>query len=346
MVQKAHQKAQKATRKPTVRTVTTTQPASSATRKVNKLATDIEHYLHHLRNERRLSPHTVLNYSRDLQHLLAFCEVRDLAHWSELDSHQIRAHIAARHRLGLNGRSLQRELSAIRRFYDYLVREAQVKVNPAMGIAAPKAQKKLPNTLDVDQISQLLDRQPLFVDSAKKQKDPHIMRDLAMLELMYSSGLRLAELVSLNVGDIDFKDHIVPVTGKGSKTRILPVGSQALKAVQQWLSVRTQWLRSDNAGEMALFLSQRGRRISVRSVQERFYRWGLQQELQGRLHPHRLRHSFASHLLESSGDLRAVQELLGHADISTTQIYTHLDFQHLAKVYDAAHPRARRAQKK
>lgn len=312
----------------------------------SKLARDISRYLHHLRDERRLSPHTVLSYSRDLQHLLQYCVVQDLAHWRDLDSHRIRAHIAARHRQGLNGRSLQRELSAIRRFYDYLLREAKVKINPAMGIAAPKAQKKLPNSLDVDQIQQLLDVRPKQTDMAHAHDASLQIRDLAMLELMYSSGLRLAELVSINLGDIDFRDQTVPVTGKGSKTRILPVGSQAIKAVQQWIPLRAQYLRSDNSNEQALFLSQRGKRLSVRSVQERFYRWGQQQGLQGRLHPHRLRHSFASHLLESSGDLRAVQELLGHADISTTQIYTHLDFQHLAKVYDAAHPRAKRTQKK
>ena len=297
-----------------------------------------QRYLDHLRHERRLSPHTVSNYQRDLQRLQEYCQAAGIAHWRQLDSHQLRAFVAKRHRNGLNGRSLQRELSAMRQFFEFLVREGVVKANPVQGISAPKAQKKLPNAMDVDQVSRLL--QP--DSSANEAADSLVVRDLAMLELMYSSGLRLAELLSLNVGDIDVRDHTVPVTGKGSKTRIVPVGSQAISALQRWLTLRPQLAAE---GERALFVSRRGSRLSPRSVQQRFHQWGIKQGLDSRLHPHRLRHSFASHILESSGDLRAVQELLGHADISTTQIYTHLDFQHLAKVYDKAHPRARKKTK-
>jgi len=297
-----------------------------------------QRYLDHLRLERRLSPHTVSNYQRDLQRLQEYCEASGIDDWRGLDSHHLRAFVARRHRQGLNGRSLQRELSAVRRFFDFLVRESVLKANPAQGINAPRAQKKLPNALDVDQVSRLLQPE----QSTSKQADPLQLRDLAMLELMYSSGLRLAELLSLNVGDIDSRDHTVPVTGKGSKTRIVPVGSQAIAALKAWLKVRGQLAQEQ---EQALFVSQRGGRLSARAVQQRFYQWGIRQGLDSRLHPHRLRHSFASHILESSGDLRAVQELLGHADISTTQIYTHLDFQHLARVYDKAHPRARKKNK-
>lgn len=295
----------------------------------------IEHYLAHLRHERRLSPHTLSGYQQDLTRLAEYCREQCVDSWQTLDSHHIRNFVSTRHRRGLNGRSLQRELSAVRRFYEYLVREGIVTVNPAVGIATPKTQKKLPNTLDVDQVSQLLK-----IDaSVRAAADPLIIRDLAMLELMYSSGLRLAELVAINVGDIDMQDRLVPVTGKGSKTRILPVGKQAIDELRRWLQVRPKLAAAE---EQALFVSKRGTRLSHRAVQQRFQRWGVQQQLDSRLHPHRLRHSFASHMLESSGDLRAVQELLGHADISTTQIYTHLDFQHLASVYDKAHPRARK----
>jgi integrase/recombinase XerC len=295
----------------------------------------LQRYLDHLRHERRLSPHTISNYQRDLHCLHEYCEASGLTDWRHIDSHQLRAFVAKRHRNGLNGRSLQRALSAMRRFFDFLMREGVVKANPVRGISAPKAQKKLPNAMDVDQVSRLLQPDGATV----KADDPLVLRDLAMLELMYSSGLRLAELLSLNMGDIDLRDHTVPVTGKGAKTRIVPVGSQAIAALQRWLKERPQLAAQD---ERALFVSRRGGRLSARAVQQRFYQWGIKQGLDSRLHPHRLRHSFASHILESSGDLRAVQELLGHADISTTQIYTHLDFQHLARVYDKAHPRARK----
>ncbi|MCI0507662.1 MAG: tyrosine recombinase XerC [Gammaproteobacteria bacterium] len=288
-------------------------------------------FVNHLKNERRLSPHTVSNYSRDLQQFGLYGEEQNIADWRECNVHFMRAYIAALFRKGLGGRSIQRHIAAVRSFFSYLVREDIVKANPVAGLSAPKAERKLPSPLDVDQISRLLDDN----DIGK----PVLIRDLAMMELMYSSGLRLAELISLNVDDIDFNEGTVPVTGKGSKTRVLPVGKYALERLEHWFSVRNSMCPP---AQRALFVSQRGQRISARNVQERFRQWGVRQAIDGHIHPHRLRHSFASHLLESSGDLRAVQELLGHADISTTQIYTHLDFQHLAQVYDRAHPRARK----
>lgn len=283
-----------------------------------------------LRHERRLSPHTLKNYQRDLRQFLTWCETQKIARWSRVSQHQVRAYIAQRHRQGMSGKSLQRELSSLRSLFDYLLREQQVECNPARGVRAPKAQRKLPATLDADQINQLLE-QPA--------DDPLVLRDHAMMELFYSSGLRLAELVSLNLVDLDLDDASLEVTGKGSKTRRAPIGSKARQALEAWLGVR---MALAAPLEEALFVSRRGRRISPRTVQQRTQLWAKKAGSPTDVHPHMLRHSFASHLLESSGDLRAVQELLGHADISTTQIYTHLDFQHLAKVYDQAHPRAKK----
>lgn len=291
----------------------------------------LKSFFDHLKTEKRLSPHTVSNYSRDLDQFYQYCELQDVKHWRECHVFFMRTFIATKYRKGLSGRSIQRHLASIRSFFNFLVREAVIKNNPMIGLSAPKSERKLPSPLDVDQVSQLLEN--------NNSDDPLITRDLAMLELMYSSGLRLAELVSLNINDIDFKEAVVPVTGKGRKTRIVPVGKIALQRLRQWCSVRDNYCASD---QVALFVSLRGCRISVRTVQQRFKIWGIKKGLDSHLHPHRLRHSFASHLLESSGDLRAVQELLGHSDISTTQIYTHLDFQHLAEVYDRAHPRARK----
>ncbi|WP_455198400.1 tyrosine recombinase XerC [Kaarinaea lacus] len=290
----------------------------------------IEDYLNHLETERRLSPHTISNYRRDLGSLLDYCNSSGVTDWKALDAQHVRSWVARRHRQGLGGRSLSRALSALRSYLQFLVRENHLKNNVAKGIRAPKAPRKLPEPLDVDEMGQLL---------KASDNDPLTLRDLAMLELMYSSGLRLAELVSLNLGDVDLRDGSVPVTGKGGKTRIVPVGRHAARALKDWLVQRNDLAK---AGEPALFVSRQGRRITPRAVQQRFRLKGIKQGLDSRVHPHKLRHAFASHLLESSGDLRAVQELLGHADISTTQIYTHLDFQHLAEVYDKAHPRARK----
>lgn len=284
----------------------------------------------YLKTLHHLSEHTRNAYQRDLQHIINFCNQQNINKWSDLDGRQLRGFVAMRHRQGIGGRSLQRNLSAIRSFYRYLIKEGKVKNNPAEGIIAPKSPRKLPKVLDADQTNQLVE-----ID----EQDNLAIRDKAMLELIYSSGLRLAELISLNLNDIDFNDRIITVTGKGKKTRSVPVGRHAIKAIKRWLKIRNTMT---NDSEQGLFVSKRGKRISPRSVQERLKQWAIRQGLPNHVHPHMLRHSFASHLLESSGDLRAVQELLGHADISTTQVYTHLDFQHLAKVYDDAHPRAHR----
>ena len=287
-------------------------------------------FLHHLRHERRLSPHTLSNYRRDLERIHAWCLEQNLASWQELTQQQIRDYTAQRHRQGISGKSLQRELSTLRSLYRYLLREGVCDNNPVQGVRAPKTGRKLPATLDADQLGQLLDT---------PAGDALGLRDLAIMELFYSSGLRLAELVSLDPRDIDMADATLEVTGKGAKTRRVPVGSKALQALHRWLEVRDSLASRD---EQALFVSRRGKRLRPRSIQSRLKKWAIEQGAARSLHPHLLRHSFASHLLESSGDLRAVQELLGHADISTTQIYTHLDFQHLAQVYDAAHPRAKK----
>ncbi|MCC6208342.1 MAG: tyrosine recombinase XerC [Gammaproteobacteria bacterium] len=290
----------------------------------------IAHFLESLRVERRLSPHTLSAYRRDLASLDAFCAAEAIAHWNQLTAHHIRALVAAQHRRGLDGRSLQRLLSALRSFFEYLIGQQELGHNPAAGIRAPKSPRRLPDTLDVDQMIRLLE---LPADG------PLAIRDRAIMELFYSSGLRLSELVNLDITDLDLNDGTVRVTGKGNKTRIVPVGRHAREALKTWIDQR---MAIPGPDEQALFIGLAGRRMTPRAIQARIKLWARRQGLDINLHPHMLRHSFASHLLESSGDLRAVQELLGHADISTTQIYTHLDFQHLAQVYDAAHPRAKR----
>lgn len=290
---------------------------------------DISAFLDHLRIERRLSPRTLEAYRHDLLSLHQHRAARDLPGWDLLDTQHLRRFIASQHQQGLSPRSLQRLLSAIRSFYRFLQREGRAQQNPALDLRAPKAARPLPRTLDADLATQLLD--------SPGEDDWLGRRDQAMLELFYSSGLRLSELAGLDVCDLDLSQGEVRVTGKGNKTRVLPVGRQARRALQDWLSVRPA--NGDSA--QPLFVSQRGSALTPRAIQLRLRRHGVERIGQ-HLHPHMLRHSFASHMLESSGDLRAVQELLGHADISTTQIYTHLDFQHLAQVYDQAHPRAKR----
>ena len=288
----------------------------------------LERFIEHLRSERRCSAHTCSNYARDLNRFLNYLETADLS-WRTVLPHQVRSYVAHMARAGLAPASIARHLSALRRFYDFQIREKRTEHNPAMGIPAPKRGRPLPAVLDVDQLSHLLDARP---------GDELEIRDRAMWELFYSSGLRLSELTGLDMTGLDLRQGQVRVLGKGGKQRDLPIGRKACDALDQWLEVRPQF-----AGDQpAVFVSQRGRRIHPRTVQQRLQRWGAMLGADRRLHPHLLRHSFASHLLESSGDLRAVQELLGHADIATTQIYTHLDFQHLARVYDQAHPRARR----
>jgi len=289
----------------------------------------IEKFIRHVRFERRLSDLTAKHYQRDLETLFAYCETQDIAGWADLDNEHVRAFTASYFRKGLSPRSLQRRLSAARSFYRYLLREKHVESNPADGVRAPKSAKRLPANLDADRMARLLDI---------KGHGPLIARDKAILELLYSSGLRLAELTDLNVGDVDMADATVRVTGKGNKDRIIPVGRQALKALTVWHPLRRELATLD---EKALFVSNRGTRLSKRSVQARVEHWSRRQGIDMRVYPHLFRHSFATHLLESSNDLRGVQELLGHANISTTQVYTHLDFQHLAQIYDKTHPRAR-----
>jgi integrase/recombinase XerC len=293
----------------------------------------IERFSSHLAHERRMSGHTISAYRHDLLALAEFGGRRKLTTWSALDNSHLRAFAAALHGAGLSPRSIQRHLSAARTFYEFLMREGHCARNPALDVRAPKAKKRLPATLDADQMGRLL---------AFKVDDSLSARDKAIMELFYSSGLRLAELVGLRVSAIDLGDRTVRVLGKGSKTRIVPMGRKCVDALRIWLKERVPLVKT---GVDALFVGKSGRPLSVRAVQLRVGAWGRRQGLSVHIHPHMFRHSFATHLLESSGDLRGVQELLGHADIGTTQIYTHLDFQHLATVYEAAHPRARRRQR-
>jgi len=293
----------------------------------------IERFLAHLALERRMSGHTVAAYRRDLRTMAVFCERRNLKRWDALDNFQVRAFAAAEHAGGMAPRSIQRRLSALRSFYEFLLREGATARNPAQDVRAPKTKKRLPATLDVDQMARLLD---FRVD------DTLSSRDKAIMELFYSSGLRLSELVGLDLAAIDLKDRTVRVVGKGNKARIVPIGRHAIGALTKWLVQRAGLLPRAGAPASPLFVGRSGRQLSVRAVQLRVDTWARRQGLALHVHPHMFRHSFATHLLESSKDLRGVQELLGHADISSTQIYTHLDFQHLASVYDAAHPRARR----
>ena len=285
-------------------------------------------YLAYLGNERRYSPLTIENYARDIRQLFAAAEEAPLI---DLKSYQIRRFIAQLHGKGLGGKSLARMLSAWRGFYTYLIRDHHYTNNPCAGLRAPKSARNLPHILSPDEAVRMVD--------LSAADDVLAMRDKAMFELLYSSGLRLAELVGLDPAALDFGDGSVRVTGKGNKTRIIPMGSHAISALQQWLQLRSALAKED---EPALFINRNGGRISARSVQLRMKEWGIKQGLSSNVHPHLLRHSFASHVLQSSGDLRAVQEMLGHASISTTQVYTHLDFQYLAKIYDSAHPRAKK----
>ncbi len=293
----------------------------------------LERFLRHLQRERNYSPHTCEGYRHDLVQMVAYLEERDIAHWSQLQGETIRAYIARLHRQGRSPRSLQHQLSALRSLFHYLLREGEVTTNPAVGLRAPKGVQKLPAILDPDQMAVLLDAAP---------EDTLALRDLAIFELFYSSGLRLSELFVLDLVAVERSLEEIELLGKGRRARIVPIGGKAREALERWLAVRPQLAA---ANEPALFVSRRGGRLSRRAIQVRLKQWGQLTATPHNLHPHLLRHAFASHLLESSGDLRAVQELLGHADIATTQVYTHLDFQHLAKVYDNAHPRAHKRKK-
>lgn len=300
-------------------------------------------FLQRLVQERALSPHTRAAYQHDLAMLATWCDARGIADWSALDHGHVRLFGGQAHAKGLAPRSVQRLLSALRSFYGFLQREGLAGHNPAKDVRAPKVARRLPQTVDADLMQRLLDAAATEAASPPEGADAALAcRDLAIMELLYSSGLRLAELAGLDLPALDLKDHTVNVRGKGNKSRIVPVGSKALQALSQWLPQRALLAPP---GEMAVFLGRNGRRLGVRAIQKRLAEFARRQGLPVHLHPHLFRHSFASHLLESSHDLRGVQELLGHANLSTTQIYTHLDFQHLAHIYDQAHPRARRARR-
>ena len=284
----------------------------------------------YLKNERGLSARTLTAYQRDIEQLLQFLESHEIEQPRQVTQHHIRAFIAQQHRQGLGGKSLQRLLSAIRGLFRWLLREGLAEHNPATPVRAPKSPRHLPATLDADSIRQLLE---IPCDT------PLAIRDKAIMELFYSSGLRLSELATLRWEQLDLVSGMVTVTGKGNRTRMVPVGRMATEALLEWRKNRGVFASFE---QPFVFVSQRGTPIATRTIQSRIRYWAKRQGIPQNIYPHLLRHSFASHVLESSGDLRAVQELLGHADISTTQIYTHLDFQHLAKVYDKAHPRAKK----
>ena len=276
------------------------------------------------------SPHTVAAYRRDLFAFADHLAERGISDWHAVTTPCVRHYIASRHRASAHGRSLARQLSALRALFTYLGEHGVVTSNPAQSVRAPKSERRLPRALDVDQMTSLIER---------GGDTPLDVRDRAMWELLYSSGLRVSELVGLDLEAVDLAQGEARVFGKGRKERVVPVGRLACQALEVWLRVRADMA---GAGETAMFVGRRGTRLTTRSVQLRLEQWLKRHGINARVNPHMLRHSFASHMLESSGDLRAVQELLGHADISTTQAYTHLDFQHLARVYDAAHPRARK----
>lgn len=295
----------------------------------NTLYAQIQPYWDYLRAEKQVSPHTLSNYQRQLQAVCAMLKQHQISSWQEVDASVIRWILSQSHKQGLGAKSIGVRLVALRQWFAYLVKHEQLPVNPALGIKAPKVGRHLPKNVDVEQVAQLLNTEATT---------PLEIRDLAMMELMYSSGLRLSELQGLDLDRMDLATREVRLLGKGNKERIVPIGSKALEAIHRWLEVRMSFNPQDNA----VFLNNRGGRLSHRSIQLIMEKWGRKQGLETHLHPHKLRHSFATHMLEGSGDLRAVQELLGHSSLATTQIYTHLDFQHLAKVYDAAHPRARK----
>lgn len=289
----------------------------------------LDDYLKHLTFERGLSALTLKSYARDLQLLESLTENTAL---DGIKNTQIRRYIATLHSRGLSSKTIARALSAWRGFYDYLIHQHGYTQNPITGLRAPKSAKTLPQALSTDQAVKFVDIQ---------QEGVLEQRDHAILELFYSSGLRLAELVNLDINMLDFAEGTVTVTGKGNKTRVVPMGSHAMQAIQTWLQ-RRLLIPIAEANPNAVFVTQQGNRITPRAVQYRVKEWSIKQGINADMHPHMLRHSFASHVLQSSQDLRAVQEMLGHANISTTQVYTHLDFQHLAKIYDDAHPRAKK----
>lgn len=286
-------------------------------------------YLEFLNFERGLSPLTRENYARDIKQLIQLADNHAL---NTLQNIQIRRFVATLHSKGLGGKSIARMLSSWRGFFEFLVNRKGFTANPVIGLSAPKSPKTLPQALSIEQTVKLVDISDV---------DDLAVRDHAILELFYSSGLRLSELVNLNIDALDFTEGTVIVTGKGNKTRIVPMGAHAMEAIQKWLLIRAN-IKINDTDSKAVFIGLQGNRVGARNLQLRLKEWSIKQGINSSVHPHMLRHSFATHVLQSSGDLRAVQEMLGHANISTTQVYTHLDFQHLSKTYDAAHPRAKK----
>lgn len=299
----------------------------------NGLTQPLLRFYEYLRSEKGLSLHTQRNYQQQLQAMAAHLSQMGITQWQQVDAAWVRQLASKGMREGMKASSLATRLSSLRSFFDFLILRGELAANPAKGVSAPRKQRPLPKNLDVDEMAQLLE---------VEADDPLSIRDRAIMELMYGAGLRLAELVAINVKDISFSRGEIRVIGKGNKERKAPFSGQAKEWVSQWLTVRPTLLKDD---EPALFISKLGGRISHRNVQKRLAEWGQKQSVASHISPHKLRHSFATHMLESSNNLRAVQELLGHENISTTQIYTHLDFQHLAQVYDQAHPRARKKTK-
>lgn len=297
---------------------------------VNPIRQACDSFIDYLLVERHYSPRTLDSYRRTLEQLSDWLEEVGIGDFSQLTSPLLQQWLAREHRRGKKPRTLAQQMATVRSLCKFLVRRQQIQHDPSEGVSTPKLDKPLPKNLDIDEVEHLLTIDP---------NDPLQLRDLAMMEVLYGGGIRLAELAGLNLTDVDLSDGLIRVLGKGSKTRVVPVGRQAVEALQGWLGAREQWT---NPEEPALFVSQRGSRLSHRSIQQRLAQAGQRQGLNSRVHPHKLRHSFATHVLENSGDLRAVQELLGHANLATTQVYTHLDFKHLAEVYDGAHPRAKR----
>ena len=302
----------------------------------NNLSHAVEHYLQYIEVVRGYSAHTVKNYRRDLDKLIEFCSTHNIDDISRLNASLLRQWVATLSRDKLSATSIQRHLSSARSLYKFLARSRSDLDDPTAGVKAPRTPRTLPKSLEPDQVNQLLNH---------PSETALMARDLAIAELLYSAGLRLSELVGANLNDLDRNEKVITVIGKGQKTRVVPVGGPALTALAEWMKYRP--MGKEALGyDSPLFVTQRGKRMSPRAVQDRLRQLAIKHGMTQRVHPHVLRHAFASHLLESSGDLRAVQELLGHANIATTQIYTHLDFQHLAKVYDQSHPRAQKRSKR
>lgn len=296
------------------------------------LHTEIKEFLSYLESVKQYSPHTLKGYERDLKKLSDYLSDQNIENWKIVKEHDLRTFINSERRRGLSPRSIQRLLSSCRTFFEHLLIEGLIQLSPAQNVSSPKLAQLLPKAMDADLVQRLLDFKPKGIIE---------IRDKALAELLYSSGLRLSEVCQLEVQDLDLKERTCRVLGKGNKTRIVPVGKKAIQAIRDWMIYRSELKASKETSTDAIFLNNKGNRISARSIQLRLEKLCLQRGIPG-INPHMLRHSFASHVLESSGDLRAVQEMLGHSDIGTTQIYTKLDFQHLSKVYDKAHPRAKK----